>query len=109
MGYIKKIFLVPVLATFVLILATVFLHPAYSQPVDEVDEVVILLCHCGKPVYGIVATNKKFQMSRIKGDEILIEACKSYRSSMMLPMQKGEILVNIRYVEESKDQCPLNI
>lgn len=91
---------------FTLAIIAGFLHPAYADPAPKTDEaIVVLICHCGKPVFGIASTSKEFKMARMMQAPDLVSACKSYQPAAQI----GKLSVFIKYVEESRQECPLTI
>ena len=87
-------------ATLVLILATVFLHPAYSEP--DKKAVLILVCSCGKPAFAILATPEGVQVEGIPQTQETSEACKSRK-------QQINNLIVLRTEDYTKEQCPVLI
>ena len=105
MGYIKKVLLVPVLATFVLILATVFLHPVRADEHTGDNKVIygIVVCSCGKASYLI--TYGKYPITPMAQNEQTQAICRGRRQFVMV----GEaLLAVIRVEDQHKGMCPVS-
>lgn len=87
-------------ATFVLIFATVFLHPAHSEP--DKKAVLMMVCTCGKPALAILATPEGVRVEALQPTQDLVTACKAKQT------QIGDLVI-LRVETYTKDECPLSI
>lgn len=87
-------------ATFVLILATVLLCPAYSDSPKKA--VLMVVCSCGKPALAILATPEVVRIEPLSPTPELTSACKSRQPSI------GNLVI-LRVESYTGEACPLSI
>lgn len=105
MGYLKKILHVAVSASLVLILATVFLHPAYSDNHTDNNRTIqgIVVCACGKASYLI--TYGKHPITPMAQNDKTQAICQGRHQFVIV----GEaVLAIIRVEDQHKGMCPVS-